>query len=149
MKHLPVTAMRSNGADYVRTYHHVSVDGDVTLNQVLTPTFWAHHTASVRIGDLIDVLSDNLDVQLRVVEKGVGYVRVRPRLAWVAEEAKSAVVDDKPVGELPDNYQAKRGPGGRWRVFMVEPYLEIRSGLATEADAVAVAQEHASKAVAA
>lgn len=148
MKNLPATALRSNGADYLRTYHHVAVDPTITMDDIMRPSFWAHHAQNLKAGDLIDVVSDTLDVQLRVIEKGIGFVRMRPRLAWVSKEA-TAAKEDAPMPDVPAGYSVKRGPGGRWRVFTDDPLMEIASGLVTEREAIKVAVDHASKAVAA
>lgn len=149
MKHLPATAMRSNGADYVRTYHHVAVDTTVTMDDLMRPAFWAHHAPALRPGDLVDVVSDILDVQFRVVEKGVGFVKMRPRLLWQDAKASAAVDADQPMPEIPDGYDVKRGPRGLWRVFVREPFLEVKGGIVTEVEARQVAAEHAAKALAA
>lgn len=149
MKQLPATAMRSNGADYTRAYHHVSVDSTVSVADILRPNFWAHHYSTLRPGDLVDVLSPLFDVQLRVVEKGIGFVKMRPRIVWTIEEAPAETVDvQADLPSVPDGYDVKRGPRGLWRVFTREPHLEIKGGILTEREAIQIAAEHAAKAMA-
>lgn len=76
-KTLHATAM-TRSADYARTYHHVVVPHDVTLEDLTRPNYWAHHTERLRKGDLVDVLSedDGLDVQLRVIDKGLSLIHI-------------------------------------------------------------------------
>lgn len=143
MKHLPATALRSNGADYLRTYHHLAVGLDVGLDDILRPGFWLHHSNTLRVHDLIDVVSDSMDVQLRVVEKGIGWVKMRPRYAWVAETIAAAGEKQADIPEVPEGYEVKRGPGGRFRVFQKDPLLEISTKtFVSEYDAVMAARVH-------
>lgn len=149
MKNLPASAMRSNGADYVRTYHHVEVDQTVSLADLLRPNFWVHHANALRRGDLIDVFGDHIDLHLRVVGKGVGLVEVRPLAIWQAEDAGNAPVeagttDDLP--DIPDGYEVKRGPRGRWKVLTKDPLLEIAKEIMTEVEARNIALAHYVKA---
>ena len=146
MKHLPATAMRSNGADYVRTYHHVAVDATVSMDDILRPSFWVHFSNSLRVGDLIDIMSDAFDIQLRVTGKGVGFVNVRPRFVWQAGQIAAPVSDDSSAaGAPPPGYSVKRGPGGRWRVFVNDPHLEVAGNIATEPEAINAARAHFQK----
>lgn len=148
MKNLPASAMRSNGADYVRTYHHVEVDQTVSLSDLLRPNFWVHHANILRRGDLIDVFGDHLDLHLRVMGKGVGYVEVRPLAIWQAEETGASPVEAETADlpEIPDGYEVKRGPGGRWRVLTKDPLVEVAKAIATEAEARRIALAHYVKA---
>lgn len=146
------TAMRSNGADYVRTYHHIVVNPTITLEDLLRPAFWAHHTNGIRVGDLIDVLSEDggMDVQLRVEEKGTGYIRMRPRMVWLREANPmafdpSATIEKPPV---PDGYKVSFAPRTRWRVMTENPVLEISRDHVSEVAAINAAIEHARKAAA-
>lgn len=141
------TAMRSNGADYVRTYHHVKVGTDITREDILRPSFWAHHTTAVRVGDLIDVLSEDggIDLQLRVEDKGVGFVKVRERFGYVREDKQEAPAETElPV--IPEGYEVKRGPRGLWRTFTTNPQFEVKGGMQTQREAIDTAIEHARKA---
>ncbi|SDH08423.1 hypothetical protein [Pelagibacterium luteolum] len=150
MKTLQPTAMRAAGADYVRTYHHVTVDNDVTMDDILRPNFWAHHTGTLRAGDLVDVLSKDmsLDVQLRVIGKGVGYVNLRPRMAYVAKDRDETIVaengDDLP--DIPDNYTVTFTPMTKWRVHTKQPHNEIQRDLPSKKAAIEAAIEHSAKA---
>lgn len=152
MKLLPSTALRSNGADFVRTYHHVSVDPDVTVEDLMTPGFWAHHANSLRVNDLVDVLAadGSLDCQLRVVGKGIGFVKMRPRMLWQSEERKPrkpAEPDSADEGddlpELPEGYVVNFTPKTKWRVFTKEPHAEVSRDHATKRAAHDAALAHA------
>ena len=144
MKSLPATALGRNGADYKRSYHHVKVDADVSLDDLLGPGFWVHYAQMLQVDDLIDIVSDVLDVQLRVVEKGVGFVKMRPRLLWAKDGIGSeASAPAEPLPELPAGYEIKRGPGGRFRVFQKDPMLDVGNGtFLTEREAILAARTH-------
>lgn len=149
MKTLPATALRSNGADYLRTYHHVEVSPDVTLDDLLRPAFWAHHTTTLRVNDLVDVLTSDggLDCQFRVIGKGVGYVTLRPLRIWQREEAKAATEpgdDDLPL--VPDGYAVNFAPRTKWRVFTTDPHIEISRDHASRREAIEAAIAHNAKA---
>lgn len=149
-KALPVlrpTAMRGNGADYVRTYHHVVVPVETTKDDVLRPGFWAHHTAIMRPGDLIDVLSEDggLDMQVRVVGKDIGMVHVRPLRIWEREAIKPAPAskDETADDAVPDGYKVNFAPSQKWRVMTENPHQVIQINIASKAEAIAKAKEHA------
>lgn len=145
MKSLPATALRRNGADYERTYHHITVEQDVSLEDLLRPGFWVHHVGTLRVNDIVDVVSDVLDVQLRVIEKGIGLVKMRPRVIWAKDAVvgtDAAPVSDEPLPSLPDGYEIKKGPRGRWRVFQKEPLIEVAGNIIEEREAVLAARAH-------
>lgn len=142
MKALPATALRRNGADFERTYHHVKVDPDVSLDDLLRPSFWVHHVATLRVDDLIDVVSDVLDVQFRVTEKGIGFVKMRPRYIWAKSGTVTAGPTDDPLPDVPEGYEVKKGPRGRWRVMLKEPLMEVASNIVEERDAILQARAH-------
>lgn len=156
MKNLPATAMRSNGADYLIARHFVRIDPDVPLDDIARPSFWVHQARFLKKDDLVQVVSDTLDVEMRVVEVGVGFAKMRPLRIWVDEKAQKAIAAKKgddasgePVAEIPDGYEIKKGPGGRWRVFIKDPRMEIKGGILKESDAVQFAIDHSAKANAA
>ena len=81
--------------------------------------------------------------------KGVGLVEVRPLAIWQAEDAGNAPVeagttDDLP--DIPDGYEVKRGPRGRWKVLTKDPLLEIAKEIMTEVEARNIALAHYVKA---
>ncbi len=147
MNTLHPTAMRAAGADYARTYHHVEVENDVTMQDLLRPGFWAHHTATIRVGDLIDVLSKDgtLDAQFRVTGKGVGFVNLRARFAYVANGRDKKVEADNGGDDLPDvpvGYVVSHTPKTKWRVHTKEPHLQVARDLPSKRAAIEAAIEH-------
>ena len=150
-KKLHATAMRGNGADYLRTYHHLAVTPDVSLKDLLTPAFWGFHTDKFRLADLIDVvcLDTGLDVQLRVVETGVGFVRMRLLRgdAVSVMESEEPKADADPV-EVP-GYKITHSPRTRWRVMLSDGMAEVARNLQSRDEAVKVALEHSEKSMAA
>lgn len=146
-KVLPSTALRANGADFLRTYHQISVDPDTTLDDILRPGFWAHHTNVLRVNDLIDVLSidGGLDVQVRVTGKGVGMVNVRPLRVWVRQQ-EAAAANEPELTDVPAGYTVNFAPAQRWRVMTNEPHMIVSKDHLSKSDAIKAAVEHATKA---
>lgn len=148
-KTLATTALRSNGADFVRTYHHVEVGPDVTVEDILKPAFWAHHVSTLRAGDLIDILSEDggIDMQVRVTGKGVGYVEVRPLRVWQrADKAAAAEPEAVNDDDVPAGYTVNFAPRQKFRVWLKEPSEMIAKDIPTRAEAIRIAVEHAAKA---
>jgi hypothetical protein len=145
-KVLHASALRANGADFLRTYHQIKVDHETTLEDILRPGFWAHHTNVLRVDDLIDILSADggMDVQVRVIGKGIGLVNVRPIRVWVREQ--EAAVEGPVLTEVPDGYTINFAPAQRWRVMTNEPHMIISKDHQTKSDAIKAALEHAGKA---
>lgn len=147
-KKLPATAMTLS-ADYRRTYHHVNVDPDVTLDDLLRPNFWAYHVARLQPGDLVDVLARDfsLDVQLRVIGKEVGLVQMRLLRSFAPNKPKAveAEVDDDDLPELPENYKVQFSPKAGWLVRTIDP-PETVSTQKTKMAAHQAALVHARKA---
>ncbi len=150
MKTLPASAMRSNGADYLRTYHHVQVGPEVPLEDIMRPSFWAHHVNSIRVHDLIDVVASDgsLDCQFRVIGKGVGFVTLRPRLVWLREDRKDGkpaddvAKDDSDLPEIPEGYIVNHTPKTKWRVFTKDPQQETSRDHASKREAIEAAIAH-------
>jgi len=142
MKHLHPNAMRQT-ADYVRTQHHVDLSDstDITLDDIMVPGFWRHHTERMRCGDLIDVIGQGFDITLRVKNKGLGFVNTYPLRIWT--EQKEAAVEY--AGDVPDGYSVDHTPRTRWRVRMTPEGTEISRDHMTKAEAVASAKDHSAK----
>lgn len=148
MKTLPSTAM-TRAADYARTYHHVNVDPSATLEDILRPGFWAHHVGRLKVGDLVDVLTTDggIDIQLRVIESGIGFVSMRPLRIWVREEADTGPQTPvEALGDVPDGYIVNHTPKTSWRVLTKEPSAEVSRGHKSKAEATNAAIAHAAKA---
>lgn len=146
-KTLHATAM-TRSADYARTYHHVVVPHDVTLEDLKRPSYWAHHTERLRKGDLVDVLSedDGLDVQLRVIDKGVGFVTMRVIRAWQRQAAKAEQDAASDALDVPDGYIVNHAPMTKWRVMTKEPHMEVSRNHPSKEAAIQAAVVHAAKA---
>lgn len=143
MKFLPATAMR-HSADYLRTFHHIEVAEDVTIEDILTAGFWRHHSAKLRKGDLIDVLhqSGKFDITIRVVDVGNGFANVRLLRKWV-DEAVAKAEDE--AGDTPEGYVVDHTPRTLWRARMKDSAEEIGRNFKTRAEANAAAAAHAMK----
>lgn len=93
-------------ADFSRAYRHIDVPNDTTIDDLLTPGFWAHHANTLMRKDLLDVLSEDLslDVQLRVIETGIGFVTMRlcANRHPVKGKAPAPVVEAEDANDLPD-----------------------------------------------
>lgn len=151
MKNLPATAMNSHGADYARGYHHVNVDPDATLQDILRPSFWAYHVNNVRVNDLVDVLTldGGIDLQMRVIGKGIGYIEFRVLRCWTREAVESIEFTSEPDtgdDEIPDGYAVNFAPKQLWRVIMKNPHNIVSKDIRSKAEAINVAKAHAAKA---
>lgn len=139
-KTLHPTKMK-NLADYERsTYHVVLNDPSITLDDVLTPSFWQHHATNISIHSLIDVIGDGFDVQLRAVEKGIGYVKMRVLRKW-EDRAVKASHPDQDDG-VPDGYTVDHHSKTGWRVRLKNDGTEIGRQFTSRDLAVAKAVEH-------
>jgi hypothetical protein len=153
MKTLPSTAM-SRAADYVRTAHHVNIDPSATIEDILRPSFWAHHVARLNVNDLVDVMTTDggIDIQLRVIEKGIGFVVMRPLRIWTRDEGLSAgegndtSAASEALGDVPEGYTVGHTPKTSWRVLTKEPNLEVSRNHKSKAEAINAAIAHAAKA---
>lgn len=151
VKVLNVNAMQ-RPADYERSYYHLSVPNDVRVGDLLRPGYWAHHAGKLKAGDLIDVLSADLalDLQLRVIEAETGLVTMRLRFVSAAREDDELPDDDEaePLLEAPLGYKVGFTEADHYYVIsrMVKPPMTISTGHETHNDAVRAAIEHAAKA---
>ena len=146
-KTLPATALGTHGAEYTRSLRHLNLDPQFTLEDVLTPSFWAHHAPKFTRGDVIDVLAadDSFDVTLRVTGVGRGFATMRVLRKWVNETAL-AVKDEAPI---PENYNVKwAGPSAKYRVVMLNPNMIVSENHEDKASAIKAAIDHAKNATA-
>jgi hypothetical protein len=153
MKTLPSTAM-TRAADFSRTYHHVNVDPEATIEDILRPAFWAHHVPRLGINDLVDVVTADggIDIQLRVTGKGIGYVEMRPLRIWLRDEGSTTMGDDhasapvEALGEVPEGYAVGHTPKTGWRVHTKDPSNEVSRNHKSKNEAINAAIAHAAKA---
>lgn len=148
-KVLHATAM-TRSADFVRTAHHVVVPHDTTMEDILRPGFWAHHTGRLNKHDIVDVITEDggIDVQLRVTGKAIGMVEMRPLRIWMRDEPATAEAEEtigEPLG-IPEGYTVNHAPKTGWRVMTKEPPLEVSRGHQSKLEAIQAAVDHATKA---
>ena len=150
MKTLPPQAMVSRAADFVRTAHHVNIDPSYTIKDILRPGFWAHHVMKLNSPDVVDVVATDgsLDVTLRVVDKGIGFVTMRPLRIWIRDEVKSGEPEAPVValGDIPEGYVVGHTPKTGWRVLTKDPSIEISRNHKSKEEAINAAISHAEKA---
>lgn len=150
MKTLPPQAMASRAADFVRTAHHVNIDPSYSLDDILRPGFWAHHVLKLNVTDLVDVLATDgsFDLSLRVTEKGIGYVVMRPLRIWVRDEVKAGEPEApvEALGEVPDGYVVGHTPRTGWRVLTKDPSNEISRNHKSKNEAINAAISHSQRA---
>lgn len=145
MNILPGNALQ-NTAEYDRNTFFVSVGPDVSMEDVLTPRFWAHHVAKLKVNTKIEVVAEDgsFDLELRVVKTGVGYVHVRVLREWKRVSAPAAEqVPDVSETDIPEGYIVNHAPKTKWRFLTEEPKLEIARDFATKEHAIAAAIAHA------
>lgn len=138
-----------NTAEYDRRSYFVKVDPDTTIDDILTPRFWAHHVQKLDINARVEVVSvdGKFDLDLRVVDRGVGFVTMRVLRRWERDVAdKSIAVPNVSEADIPDGYTVNHAPKTKWRVFTKEPLQEISRDHPTKEHAIAAAMEHAAKA---
>lgn len=148
-KKLPAHAMSgTKTADFTRQHWHLTVSPDVTVEDVLRPDFWAHHVPKLNVPDLIDIVSSDLglDVQLRVIGKGVGYVQMRPLRVYVRETDHAVEADEVPnltEADIPAGYVINHAPKTLWRVFTKDPQIEVSRQHISKQHAIQDAIRHA------
>jgi len=134
MKTLPPNALQY-AADYVRTIWHVEVDPVISVNDLLSPGFWAHHAARLKRGDLVEVVNSELtlDVSLRVhdVDQGMVTMAVRFDASVAADEGEEGEEGGEleapapaNLPKLPDGYRLHHNPRAaehKWRSIWTEP----------------------------
>lgn len=140
MKALKATAM--DHSHYVRIHMTAKVPEGTTLEDVTTPGYWANHSFRLKPGAVIEVISDDnkLDCDLRVLETGPTFVKVRVLRHYVEATKKANPLPAEVADEVKHEYGNKTE---RWRV--VHKGEVIKSGFGTEAEAAKAAEEYRSK----
>lgn len=117
-------------AEHFRASYVAFVSNDTPLEHILTPNYWANHWKAFtqqgqsnpnepRLGGIIEVMRHDmtLEVTLRVIGVGPGYVKVRPiyppyidnsNLAQAEGEAAGA----EPLPPVPVGYKMYHAPKG-------------------------------------
>lgn len=141
-------------AEYEAPNYFVVVDNDTTIEDIMRPAFWAHHSGKLRKNNTIDIVRENssLDMQVRVIESGQGFVRVRPLRAWEDEEVAKARAADVAAEEtntgavkLPEEYKITSGRGS-FVLTYVPTDTRIGQGYKTRGLAEEAARAHAASA---
>lgn len=148
MKTLHPTKMR-NAAEYIRTQHHVVVDPDHTLEDVMVPGYWTHHVDRLREHDLIDVIGERFDATLRVMRKGNGYVETRLLRKWEDETPAAKISDEERArieASIPDGYVIDHTPKTGWRARMKDGGAEISRNHKSKIEAIQAAIDHSQRA---
>lgn len=138
------------------SHYSVTVPNGTTLNELLTPGYWAHHADRFKPRDLVEVLSEDteLDVQLRVIDTGVGYVAMRLCLKrHDYGKGKPAVTvetdeDKSPLPDVPEGYKIGWNVGSRTyyaQSNLVRPPEIVSEGHTSKREAIEAAIEHKAK----
>lgn len=129
-------------AHYVRLNMVASVPAGTTLETVTQPSYWSNHAQRLKRGSIIEVLSEDneLDVQLRVLEVGQTYAKMR--VLAVHSEPKAAKAKKPAASEeaVEVNYGGK---ADRWRV--IHKGAVVSSGHETKSAAEQAAVDYQSK----
>lgn len=128
---------------YVRIHMTAKVPEGTTLEDVTTPTYWVNHVYRLKPGAVIEVMADDnsLDCDLRVLEVGPTYAKVRVLRHFVEREAARKSLPANPVDDGVKHEYANKTD--RWRV--VHKGEVIKAGFGTEAEAAKAADEYRSK----
>jgi hypothetical protein len=138
----PLKAPNLDHSHYVRLSMTASVPAGTTLADVLNPAYWANHAYRLKRGAIIEILSEDnlLDCELRVLETGPTFAKVRLLRNYVAEETKAAPETPAPEEDIEVNYGGKQD---RWRV--VHRGHVVKSGFETIVEANKAADEYRGK----
>ncbi len=157
-KMLPARYMQS--AEQERSYFQTFVDADVSVEDVLTPAFWGHHTNRIKVGTLIDILrrDNTLDMQVRVTDVFKGGAKVRVLRTWEDSDAAEAIVEANELRDeinstpteqeyqLPDVYKVSlisKGAKAGFTVIYKPTDLRVCEAIPLRPDAIKLAIAHA------
>lgn len=137
---VPLKPMDLHFAHHYRLHFVARVPQGTTLADVTDPAYWVNHTPRLKAGSIIEVLAEDnsLDCELRVIETGPTYSKVRVLRNYSAESAPA------PQHDLPSDVEV--GYGGKndgWRI--VHRGQVVKSGLGSKAEAEKAAEEYRSK----
>lgn len=135
MKPLKATAM--DHAHYTRLSLFAEVPEGTTLEDILTPEYWANHTQRLKRGAVIEILSEDnsLDCEIRVLKVGQTFAHVR--LLRVYTDADGKRKDQKIHEDVKVDYGGKQD---RWRIMHRGEV--VTSGLETKAEAEKAADDY-------
>lgn len=135
MKPLKATAM--DHSHYVRLSLFAEVPAGTTLDDVLTPEYWANHTQRLKRGAVIEILSEDsaLDCELRVLKVGPTFAHVRLLRNYIESAAPTVS-----TGLHEDVKVSFGGKQDRWRITHRDAV--VQSGMETKAEAEKAAEEY-------
>lgn len=153
MKILPSNALTST-AEFSRGYFHVVIPNHTRTEDVLKPGFWANFVGRLKPGYLVDVVTEDLelDLQLRVIRVDPGMVVMRPRVGFEsdarreeqarAEAAPTARRQMEPEAKVPDGYKVGHNAGLGHYVMLKSTGANVATKLASKAAATRFAIQH-------
>lgn len=142
-------ALSSSGlerSEYSRMQYSVLVPGGVRPEDVLVPSFWAHHSDTLKARDLIEVVAEDnsFEMTLRVFTTGIQYVKVRElsRHVWgePASNTSPEQADEVEPFKLDEITVTWGGPAHKWRVLNGNNL--VSKGHKTKEEAEARAKEY-------
>lgn len=138
----PLKDTQLDHASYKRLDMRADVPAGVTLADILTPAYWSNCARRLKSGALIEILSEDftLDCQVRVLEVGPTFAKVRLIRNFVEAAAPAAAPTAVELGEIDVTFGGKQDG---WRVLHMGKV--IKNGFATRAEAEAAAQEYRNK----
>jgi hypothetical protein len=142
LKALPTRAM-AHLAEFTRSDWFVLVPTGVTVEQLTVPSFWAHQVSKLRKHDRVEAVAEDgsFDVELRVIDKDVGFAKMRILREWrnpeMAVPSNKEQYSDKPHHFPCVDYKAASG----WRVIGFDGNV-VKENLASEADALLALQSY-------
>jgi hypothetical protein len=149
LQYLPTISLR-HMAEYSRSHYFVLAPFGVTIDDLMRPPFWAHHTLRLKQLDIVEVVAEDgsFDVELRVVDAQVGYVKMRPLRTW--SDAAIAKATAERVAEQ-DKQEAKAAEERfpcirfnklqRWHVLGHDGNV-VKDGFTNQRDAMACLVEY-------
>ena len=144
-------------AAYVRSHFAVTVDNDVSLEEVMTPGFWRDHAGAMRVGTIVEVrrADESLDLTARVINVAPGMVRLRPMFPPHNDEknlkagrkAAAKEAETEETADVPEGYKVKFSPATGYFVLLtgaggvVQNLTQGQKNL-SKPDAIKIAVEH-------
>lgn len=152
MKILPANELHQT-AEYARGYFHVPVPNDTRYEDILRPGFWANHVGRLKPGALVDVVSEDLqlDIQLRVIRVDPGMVMMRVRHGYESEARREEMAAPakpveprkaEPMPKVPDGYKVGHTKADGHYVKLAVTGKLVASKLPSNAAAVRAAIAH-------
>lgn len=136
----PIGGGKVRDASYWRRTWDAEINEGVSLDDVLNPSFWAHVSPKVNIGDKIEVAAPDgsFFAVLWVAGKTATTLHVKPLMGWTPSEAEVATTDEA-VKAASVRYDIKLRGKARWCVIDLATMRPVETGFGTREEAAAVA----------